>query len=159
RYIPWSRIHQGSRELVRESGTGPQGPCIYTASVGSAGYKCITRSSEGESATLLGKIRRRKMAIDFQFHRFTFPSDRGHAQSLEHTFVFPTNIIGSKAQPVINGFNIGFSSSDHHLFRQQIDTSVTRILNNTVTVICNFALRDSSGFFDDAYDGTVDVVL
>jgi hypothetical protein len=30
---------------------------------------------------------------------------------------------------------------------------------NTVRVRVNFALRDSSGFFDDRYDGFVDAVV
>jgi len=97
------------------------------------------------------------MAIDFQRQRFSFPSHSGSAQNQEHTFVFGTNVI--KAEAAINGFNFGFSSSDHHLFRQEVDAVVTGITLNTVRVRVNFALRDSSGVFDDKYDGFVDVML
>lgn len=97
------------------------------------------------------------MAIDFQRQRFVFPSHSGSPHSLEQTFVFPTNI--RRAEAAINGFNIGFSSSDHHLFRQEIDAAVTGISLNTVRVRVNFALRDSSGVFDDRYDGFVDVMV
>lgn len=97
------------------------------------------------------------MATDFQRQRFTFPSHSGSAQSLEQMFVFPSSV--RKAEAAINGFSIGFSSSDHHLFRQEIDATVTSVSLNTVRVRVNFALRDSSGVFDDKYDGYVDVMV
>ena len=97
------------------------------------------------------------MAIDFQRQRFNFPSHSGSAQSLEMAFVFPTNV--RRAEAAINGFSFGFTSSDHHLFRQEVDAAVTRITLTTVFVRVNFALRDSSGFFDDRYDGFVDVMV
>ena len=97
------------------------------------------------------------MAIDFQRQRFTFPSHTGSAQTQDITFVFPTNV--RKAEAAINGFSFGFTSSDHHLFRQEVDATVTAISLNTVRVRVGFALRDSSGFFDDSYDGFVDVMV
>lgn len=97
------------------------------------------------------------MAIDFQRQRFTFPSHSGSAQSLEMAFVFPTNV--RRAETAINGFSFGFTSSDHHLFRQEVDAAVTRITLTTAFVRVNCALRDSSGFFDDRYDGFVDVTV
>jgi hypothetical protein len=96
------------------------------------------------------------MATDFQRQRATFPPHTGSAQSTELTFVFSSNV--RKAESVVNGFNIGFSSSDHHLFRALVDTSVTSISLNTVRVRVDFALRDSSGTFDDSYNGFVDVM-
>jgi hypothetical protein len=98
-----------------------------------------------------------KMAVDFQRQRATFPSHTGSAQSTELTFVFPTNV--RKAESAVNGFNIGFSNSDHHLFRAQVDTTVSVVNLNTVRVRVDFALRDSSGTFDDAYNGFVDVMV
>lgn len=95
--------------------------------------------------------------IDFQQLRFTFPSHSGSKQSMELTAVFHT--IVTKADVAINGFSIGFSNSDHHLYRQEVDASVTRIVLNTVTVAVTFALRDSSGTFDDRYDGYIDVLV
>jgi hypothetical protein len=53
---------------------------------------------------------------------------------------------------------VGFSQSDHHLFRAQIDAA-TAINSNTVNVTVNFSLRDSAGTFDDAYNGFVDVLV
>jgi hypothetical protein len=97
------------------------------------------------------------MATDFQRVRFMFPSRTGSAQSLEQTVYFPTAV--QKAEAVINGFNIGFTNSDRELYRQQVDATVTRIYVGSVTVRVDFALRDKSGTFDDAYDGYVDVVV
>jgi hypothetical protein len=64
----------------------------------------------------------------------------------------------NRAEAAINGFDIGFSQSDHHLFRAQVDAG-TAIVNNIVNVTVNFALRDSSGTFDDAYYGFVEVLV
>lgn len=97
------------------------------------------------------------MAIDFISRRIVFPAHTGSAQDVDVdiAFAFPVR----RAETVINGFNIGFTSSDHHLFRQEVNTAVRRIVGNVVTVRAVFALRDSSGTFDDSYDGFIDVVV
>jgi hypothetical protein len=97
-----------------------------------------------------------EMAIDFQRQRAIFPSHSGSAQSVELAFVFASRV--GRAETAVNGFSIGFSQSDHHLFRAQVDTTVVGISNNVVRVRVDFALRDSSGTFDDRYDGFVDVM-
>jgi DNA-binding transcriptional regulator YbjK len=97
------------------------------------------------------------MPIDFRSHRFTFPSRRGFAQTAEHTFDFPSDV--KKAETFINGFNIGFTSSEHPVFREEVNTAVARLVEDTVTVRTVFALRDRSNYFDDAYDGFIDVVV
>jgi hypothetical protein len=100
--------------------------------------------------------RRQKMAVDFQRQRASFPSLSGGPQTHELAFVFPTRV--TRAESAVNGFSIGFTQSDHHLFREQVDTTVVGISNNTVRVRVDLALRDSSGTFDDRYDGFVDVM-
>jgi hypothetical protein len=97
------------------------------------------------------------MAIDFQQQRATFPSHTGSAQSIELVFVFPSNV--KRAESAINGYSIGFSNDDHHLFRVEIDTTVKTITFGAVRVRVDYALRDKSGFFDDAYNGYVDVMV
>ena len=97
------------------------------------------------------------MAVDFQQQRARFTPHTGGPQIGQLTFVFPTNV--RKAESIVNGFNIGFSKSDHHLFRAAVDTTVLGINLNTVHVRVDFALKDSSGIFDDAYDGFVDVLV
>jgi hypothetical protein len=97
------------------------------------------------------------MAIDFMKHSHTFPSHTGGPQSFDLSFTFPSNV--RRAEAAVAGVNIGFSSSDHHLFRVEADARVRSIIGPTVVVTVNYALRDSSGFFDDAYNGTVDVLV
>jgi hypothetical protein len=94
--------------------------------------------------------------IDFQRLRFNFPPTTGRPQSATLAAVFPTRV--NRADAAINGFDMGFSQSDHHLFRAQVD-AVTGTNNNVVNVTVNFSLRDSSGVFDDAYNGFVDTLV
>jgi hypothetical protein len=101
------------------------------------------------------------MAIELRnLPRFTFPSRTGGPQTQTLTVGFFT--LPRSAVAAINGFSIGYTNSDHHLFREEIDVSTT-IVNGTqgpeVAVRVNFALRDSSGTFDDPYSGFVDIVL
>ena len=94
--------------------------------------------------------------IDFQRLRFNFPPTTGRPQSATLAAVFPSRV--NRTDAAINGFDMGFSQSDHHLFRAQVD-AITGINSNTVNVTVNFALRDSSGVFDDAYNGFVDALV
>ena len=76
------------------------------------------------------------------------------------TFSFATSV--SLAVPIISGFSIGFTDSDHHLGRQQIELSSANIhgnLGQLVDVTVVFLLRDLSGNIDDRFDGFVDVTL
>jgi hypothetical protein len=102
---------------------------------------------------------RRSMPVDFQQRRFTFPSRTGFAQTQDQVYDFPSNIRPGKAVAMVNGFSMGFTASEHPVFRQEVETSVVQIFEDTVRVRVTFALRDRSGFFDDAYDGFVDVVV
>jgi len=71
--------------------------------------------------------------------------------------VFPSRV--TRADAAINGFDVGYDGSDHHLLRTKIDISDVSIVNNTVNVTVNFSLRDSSGNFDDPYSGFVDALV
>jgi hypothetical protein len=97
------------------------------------------------------------MAIDFCPLRFTYPSTTGRRQEVTLACPFPTTV--NRACAAINGFSIGFSSSDHHLFRVEADITRVSWSFGTVSVTVGFALRDSSGFFDDPYDGFIDVLV
>jgi hypothetical protein len=99
------------------------------------------------------------MAVEFRNLRFTFPSQTGGPKVQVQTPEFSTNVRSAVA--AINGFNIGYSNGDHELFRETIDASAatTRPLSRAVAVTVNFGLRDSSGNFDDPYEGFVDVAL
>ncbi len=94
--------------------------------------------------------------IDFKTTKFNFLPTSGRVQSVTQAFVFDSAVFRAGAS--LNGFDIGFTQEDHHLFRQQVDIT-TNINNNTVNVTVNFALRDSSGNYDDQYSGWVDVLV
>ncbi len=96
------------------------------------------------------------MAIDFKRQRVGFPALTGGPQSRDIVFVFPTNV--RIAESALSGYDIGFTVDDHHLLRVRVDTLVTSISANTVTVLVSFSLRDNSGNFDDPYNGFVDVM-
>ena len=90
--------------------------------------------------------------------RFTFPSWSGGPQDLQQTVQFTTVV--RTAVAAINGYSIGFTSSDHHLLREEVN-AVATISSNGFQVVVRviFALCDNSGNFDDPYNGFVDVVL
>ena len=54
---------------------------------------------------------------------------------------------------------IRYDNGDHHLLEQEVDLDhrldSTR---RTLTIFCDFVLRDSSGTFDDPYEGWVNFV-
>jgi hypothetical protein len=101
------------------------------------------------------------MALDMQSQRLRFDPHSGSPQTIDTHFDFPTNVrTVPPPQAFINGFNIGFTSSDHHIFRQEINLSPPVVPSSSprsVVVRGTFALRDSSGHYDDEYDGFIDV--
>jgi hypothetical protein len=56
---------------------------------------------------------------------------------------------------VLTGINYGFTDEDHHVFRTTIRLSC-QLNGDVVSVLCTFGFRDSSGFFDDRYDGLIE---
>ena len=102
-----------------------------------------------------------KMAIELRsLPRFTFPSHSGGPQSRALTVGFPTAVRSAVA--AINGFRIGFTSSDHELFQKEsmllcCQPAASRAPKPSARV--NFALRDKCGVFDDPHEGLVDGVL
>jgi hypothetical protein len=117
------------------------------------------------------------MPIDMRLLRARFGPEEGdwkpgQPQRRDVAFVFPTPVKTQPppddpngdpipiAQSVINGFNIGFTGTDHEIFRQEINLSPPSIFpgpGTAVKVTVHFALRDDSGTFDDDYDGFIDV--
>ena len=69
------------------------------------------------------------MAIELRaLPRFTFPSKTGGPQTQALTVGFST--LPRSAVAAINGFSIGYTNSDHHLLREEIDVG-TQIQNGT----------------------------
>ena len=98
------------------------------------------------------------MAIQMREGTITFPPTTGRRQRRQTTVVFPSSILGNNAQAVLKGYNVNYNNGDHHILELEIDLD-TRIVGNTVTVFADLAFRDSSGFFDDSYDGFVNFVV
>lgn len=96
------------------------------------------------------------MALDFREGWLNFPPTTGRRQRENTTVVFPTRII--RAQAVLKGYNIRYDRGNRPLLEIEVDLD-TRINGNAVTVYGDFALRDSSGVFDDPYTGWINFVI
>jgi hypothetical protein len=97
------------------------------------------------------------MAVDFRTVQVRFDPTKGRIQREPGTAVFASRVL--RAEAALKGFNIGYTDGDHHIFREEVDVDITGIRNNAVDIAVNFLLRDSSGNIDDAYDGSVEVLV
>ena len=100
------------------------------------------------------------MSMEFQTKRITFPSAKNQPQTGQATFTFSGAVMTHGAS--INGWSLRFSSSDHHLYQEEVDVRTVRDTTtgfNQVIAKATIALRDSSGTFDDAFEGYVDVLV
>jgi|SRR6185369_7024176 hypothetical protein len=97
------------------------------------------------------------MAVDFRTVQVRFDPTKGRIQREPGTAVFASRVL--RAEAALKGFNIGYTGGDHHIFREEVDVDITGIRNNAVDIAVNFLLRDSSGNIDDAYDGSVEVLV
>lgn len=96
------------------------------------------------------------MAIQFREGWITFPPVTGRRARREATVHFTSNV--RSAQAVLKGQNIRYSNSDKWLLEIEIDLDQS-ISGNSVTVSCDFVLRDSSGYYDDPYEGWVNFAV
>lgn len=55
---------------------------------------------------------------------------------------------------VLEGFDYGYTDGDHHVWRTTINLEC-RIDRDVVTVVATYGFRDSSGHWDDRYDGAI----
>jgi hypothetical protein len=94
--------------------------------------------------------------VRFQTLNFDFVSATGAEQKLQKNAIFPSNVLHASA--AIGGFAIGYTNSDHHLWKQTINVKLEPV-QNVVPVEVTYLLRDSSGDVDDPYDGTIDVLV
>ncbi|MDR3508065.1 MAG: hypothetical protein P4L64_09230 [Caulobacteraceae bacterium] len=86
-----------------------------------------------------------------------FPSVSGSGpQATSVTVAMPAAV--TKAVALLTGFNVEYSNTDdHHLGQLDITVAVPPggVSGSSVTVNVSYGLRDWSGDWDDAYDGTV----
>jgi hypothetical protein len=88
---------------------------------------------------------------------FSLPLSGAGPRTSSQTLVFPRQV--KQAVAAISGYVVEFSgNNDHHV--GQIEIKLDSAINaNTVTVNGTFGLRDWSGNWDDAYDGSIQCVV
>jgi hypothetical protein len=96
------------------------------------------------------------MALQLKEGWINFPSAKGRRQRGSQAVTFNGTI--SECQVVMKGYNIRYSKSDHHILELELDLDFTRS-GTTVTVFGDFVLRDSSGNYDDPYQGWINFVV
>ncbi len=96
------------------------------------------------------------MALQFKEGWITFPATTGQRQRLSQTVSFtgPVNAY----QVVMKGYNIRYDDGDHHILELELDLDST-VSGTDVTVTGDFVLRDSSGNYDDPYEGWMNFVV
>jgi hypothetical protein len=94
------------------------------------------------------------MAIDFRTPSITIPSGTGR-RLFNSTATFGSRVV--RAGVAVNGFNLDYVNSDHHINTVEVDTDVISISGNTVTfrVECHYADQN----FDDPYQGYVTALV
>ncbi len=103
--------------------------------------------------TTLGPLRFTS-ATDFRTVSITVPPGTGR-RSIEGLATFGSTV--RRASVALNGFNLDYVNSDHHINMAEADTDIVSISGNTVTfrVECNYADKN----FDDPYQGYVTALV
>ncbi|MCP3999891.1 MAG: hypothetical protein GY727_03175 [Gammaproteobacteria bacterium] len=96
------------------------------------------------------------MALQFREGWITFPTATGRRQRVSSNVTFSGNI--NSYQVVMKGYNIRYDNGDHHVLELELDLDSSRSGNN-ITVNGDFVLRDSSGNYDDPYEGWINFVV
>ena len=96
------------------------------------------------------------MALQFKEGWITFPPATGRRQRGSSTVTFSGTI--RAFQVVMKGYNIRYDNVDHRILELELDLDSSR-RGSTVTVNADFVLRDSSGNFDDPYEGWMNFVV
>ncbi len=100
------------------------------------------------------------MKIEFQTVTLRLPptKDREPPPVSEITSQFSNSVLSAEA--ALKGWELRFSSEDHHFGRGFVRiTNVEVVEDRKVKVTADIGLRDSSGEWDDRYEGTADVLV
>jgi hypothetical protein len=97
------------------------------------------------------------MAIQMQTLHFEFPSVTGSIQTKVLTAFFGGTV--QTAVVMLQGFDIHYNNSDHHILREEIQLAIESRIGTTVGVRATFLLRDDSGNIDDPYSGNINAVV
>ncbi len=96
------------------------------------------------------------MALEFREGWITFAPATGRRQRASRNVTFSGSV--STYQVALKGYNIRYDNGDHHILELEVDLDGSRS-GNTVTVSGDFVLRDSSGNFDDPYEGWINFIV
>jgi len=97
------------------------------------------------------------MALAFRTTKVNFDSTQGIRQRQPGSVNFASAV--STANCAVKGYNIRFTSGDHPIHEIEIDIDGPAISGTNVTFNVDFVLRDSTGTYDDAYRGWVEVLV
>ena len=95
-------------------------------------------------------------SMEIQNFIATFPERGGSGPQTDQTVAtFTTNVRSAVA--VLTGFKAKFSprTGDHHLGLLDVTLNITGVAGPTVSVNCEYGLRDWGGNWDDHYEGEV----
>jgi hypothetical protein len=94
------------------------------------------------------------MPVEFREHSITVPSGTGRRR-IRDFVTFGSNVI--RVGIALNGFQLDYVNSDHHINVVEVDTDIVAINGNAVTlqVECDYADKN----LDDAYRGYVTVLV
>jgi hypothetical protein len=97
------------------------------------------------------------MAIEFKVVRVEFPPTKGIEQRVQAqaTFSGPVRL----AQVALQGFELGYTDNDHHIWTQRLVLSGPQISGNAVGFTAFLLFRDKSGTIDDRYGGFAEYLV
>lgn len=100
------------------------------------------------------QVRKERVMIQLCHGSIAFPALRDRGPDVRNSL--PCHFSGPVRQAccVLEGFDYGYTDGDHHVWRTTVQLDC-RIDGDVVTVIGTFGFRDSSGNWDDRYDGNV----
>lgn len=96
------------------------------------------------------------MALQLREGWITFSRATGRRQRGSQNVTF-SGTIGAY-QVAMKGYNIRYDNGDHHILELELDLDSSRN-GSTITVNGDFVLRDSSGHYDDPYEGWINFVV
>ena len=97
------------------------------------------------------------MGLEMKQVTIHFDPTTGRRQREVGTATFSRKV--KKAEAMLKGFNSRFTGGDREFKEMEIDLDIVSIRGNRVDVAADFVLRDSSGRYDDAYQGFVQLVV
>jgi hypothetical protein len=86
-----------------------------------------------------------------------FPSRSGSGpSSINESIRFASNV--EETASMLTGFHARFTTEDHHLLQLEVDLRAQLPSANQLQVTGTYGLRDSSGHWDDRYDGLINYI-